>query len=104
MCNFVGFGSSIVISQCEVLILQYFKLKLKHVNALTQIAVAVGFILVPVILATYIIQTGLLTVVVWYQVVILQGLIVCLIIRKPKYLKASGRQYRRVQMRVSFNY
>ncbi|KAK9707846.1 hypothetical protein QE152_g27588 [Popillia japonica] len=94
---FSGTGASLIISQCEILIGQYFKLKLKSVNVFIQLVVAIGFIVTPIALGSEIFIHGLLTPIIWYQIIILQGMIVAMFIKKPQYLKTVGNPYKLIQ-------
>lgn len=87
--SFKGIGSSLVISLCDTLISQHFKLKLKSVNNLIQITISLGFVFVPIILGHYIVRNGISHTLLWYQIVILQGLIVSMLFKKPPYLKGT---------------
>ncbi|XP_025830315.1 uncharacterized protein LOC108742582 isoform X2 [Agrilus planipennis] len=88
-----GIGSSLVITQSEVLVTQYFRLKLKTIRAIFQIATAIGFIVTPITLGHHIIKNGVLHVIIWYQAIILQGIVISLAFKKPQYLKSERKPY-----------
>ncbi|XP_050296878.1 uncharacterized protein LOC126736529 isoform X2 [Anthonomus grandis grandis] len=85
-----GIGSSIQMAQCEILLAQYFKLKLAILTHLSHAVSALGFILAPVVLAHHILAQSETQVLLWYQAIILQGLILNLLLRKPMYLKSKS--------------
>ncbi|XP_071053445.1 uncharacterized protein [Onthophagus taurus] len=89
-----GMGASILLSQNEIIIAQYFKVRLMQVNVFLQAATVVGFVLTPTIMGDHIIKIGFLKVILWYQAIILQGVIVSMLIKKPPYLKAQGNPYK----------
>ncbi|KAG5886055.1 hypothetical protein JTB14_009504 [Gonioctena quinquepunctata] len=82
-------GASIQISQCEIILAQYFKLKHTILAHITQAVTALGFIVAPIVVGHEILKKDLLKVVVWYQAIILQGLILNLTFKKPAYLKSK---------------
>lgn len=90
---FVGIGASMLTAQTEILLAQYFRLKLPIVNDILEAAVAVGFIVTPIVLGNSIIEHGLLRILLWYQTLMLQGIIISLLLKKPKYLKSVRRIY-----------
>lgn len=85
-----GIGASIQMSQCEILLSQYFRLKLPILIHIGHAAAAMGFIVSPIIVGHNILTTSLSHVILWYQALILQGLILNLLIRKPLYLKSKS--------------
>ncbi|CAH0551298.1 unnamed protein product [Brassicogethes aeneus] len=92
-----GIGSSLQISQCEILVAQYFKLKHSILLHYSYAVTAIGYILVPIILGDNLLKTNLSNVIMWYQTVLLQGLVVALFFKKPAYLKAKRRTYNFLQ-------
>nr|XP_023016104.1 uncharacterized protein LOC111505511 [Leptinotarsa decemlineata] len=84
-----GIGASIQISQCEIILTQYFKFKHTILVHITQGVTSVGFILTPIVLGNQILNSHLLKVILWYQAIILQGLIFNLTFKKPSYLKSK---------------
>ncbi|GJQ76572.1 hypothetical protein Trydic_g2269 [Trypoxylus dichotomus] len=92
-----GAGASLIISQCEVIIAQYFKVHLRKVNVIIQFTVAIGFIVTPIVLGRNMFIHGLLTPIIWHQILILQGLIVAMFIKKPPYLKTTENSYKLIQ-------
>lgn len=83
---------------------QYFRLKLSIVNDIIEAAVAVGFIVTPIVLGHNIVNHGVLRVLICYQTVILQGIIICLAFKKPSYLKARRRVYNYIAVGIIFAY
>ncbi|KAF2885403.1 hypothetical protein ILUMI_20801 [Ignelater luminosus] len=92
-----GTGASIVLSQMDILISQYFRLKLESVRAILDAVNALGFILTPVALGHNIVKLGILQVITWYQAVILQGILIGIALRKPKYLKSQKTKYKLIR-------
>ncbi|RZC37124.1 monocarboxylate transporter 7-like, partial [Asbolus verrucosus] len=87
-----GLGASILLVQCEILLAQYFKLKLPVLHQISQFVVTLGFLIAPVALGHYILNTTISQVLLWYQAIILQGLVVGLFFRKPLYLKSKKQK------------
>lgn len=94
-----GIGASICCSQTEILLAQYFRLKLSVVNDLIEAIIAIGFIATPILLGDNIIKHGILRVLLTYQTVILQGVIVSAVFKKPNYLKSRRRTYDYISVR-----
>jgi MFS family permease len=86
-----GVGASILLVQCETLVSQYFRLKLPVLNEISQVISYLGFLIAPIILGDHILSKSLTQVLLWYQAIVLQGLVVSLLFRKPMYLKSSKR-------------
>ncbi|VEN58038.1 unnamed protein product [Callosobruchus maculatus] len=84
-----GGGASILVSQCEILLAQYFKMKHSILAYITQAATALGFIAAPIVIGHHILNSSVLNVILWYQAIILQGLVCSLVFKKPAYLKAK---------------
>ncbi|KAL1488053.1 hypothetical protein ABEB36_015422 [Hypothenemus hampei] len=84
-----GIGSSIQMVQCDILLAQYFRLKLAAVTHLSHAVAALGFIFAPIILGHHLLQNTETSVILWYQAIILQGLVLNLLLRKPLYLKSQ---------------
>ncbi|KAF7273677.1 hypothetical protein GWI33_013624 [Rhynchophorus ferrugineus] len=84
-----GIGASIQMAQCEILIAQYFRLKLPVLRHVTQVVAGVGFIVAPIVIGHHIFTNSLMQIILWYQAIILQGLVVNLLFRKPTYLKSA---------------
>ncbi|KAJ8941704.1 hypothetical protein NQ318_023300 [Aromia moschata] len=84
-----GIGASIQMSQCEILLAQYFRLKHAILAHISQGVTALGFLIAPIIVGHQVLRESLLHVILWYQAVILQGLILNLTFRKPMYLKSK---------------
>lgn len=92
-----GVGASIVLSQTDILISQYFHLKLEPVKIVLNAASALGFIIAPVALGHNIVKIGILQVITWYQAIILQGILISIAFKKPKYLKRQKSKYKLVR-------
>ncbi|CAG9859459.1 unnamed protein product [Phyllotreta striolata] len=89
-----GVGASIQTSQCEILLAQYFRMKHGILVNISQAVTALGFVVTPMVLGHCILGTNLFNVLLWYQAVILQGLICNLVFKKPVYLKSKhGNNY-----------
>ncbi|KAJ3648298.1 hypothetical protein Zmor_020111 [Zophobas morio] len=86
-----GLGSSIALIQCETLVAQYFRQKLSILNQISHFFSIMGFLIAPIVLGHHILNTTLTQVLLWYQAIILQGLIASLFFRKPQYLKSKNR-------------
>ncbi|XP_018561764.1 uncharacterized protein LOC108903905 [Anoplophora glabripennis] len=84
-----GIGASIQIAQCEILMAQYFRLKHAVLAHITQAVSAFGFLIAPIVVGHHILSSNLLHVILWYQAIILQGLVLNLTFRKPMYLKSK---------------
>lgn len=82
----------------DILISQYFRLKLESVRAILDAVNALGFILTPVALGHNIVKLGILQVITWYQAIILQGILISIAVRKPKYLKSQKTKYRLIRV------
>lgn len=91
LLNFIvlGLGSSIIIVECEIIMNQYFRLKLPILSQISQCVSIIGFLIAPVLLGHYILTTSINHVLLWYQAIILQGLVVALVFRTPLYLKSK---------------
>ncbi|CAH2005603.1 unnamed protein product [Acanthoscelides obtectus] len=89
-----GGGASILISQCEILLAQYFKSKHTILAYITQAVTALGFIAAPIVIGHHILNSSILNVLLWYQAIILQGLVCSLTFKKPAYLKSKYRANR----------
>ncbi|XP_066143667.1 uncharacterized protein [Euwallacea fornicatus] len=89
-----GVGGSIQMSQCEILLAQYFRLKLPLVTHIGHACAALGFIIAPMILGAHLLVDSETHVLLWYQALILQGLVLNLFLRKPIYMKSKGRANR----------
>lgn len=50
-------------------------------------------------LGNYIILNGIAHTLLWYSIIILQGLVVCLLIKKPPYLKNLPTNYKLIKVR-----
>ncbi|KAJ8925881.1 hypothetical protein NQ315_009733 [Exocentrus adspersus] len=87
--TFFGIGASIQISQSEILLAQYFRLKHTVLAHITQAVTALGFLISPIIVGHHILNSSLLHVILWYQAIILQGLVLNLTFKKPLYLKSK---------------
>lgn len=85
-----GFGASIQMAQCEILVAQYFRLKLPLLTNIAHAVSAIGFILAPIIIGHHILTNSLMQIILWYQAIILQGLVVNLLFKKPIYLKSGN--------------
>uniref|UniRef100_A0A1Y1KN00 Major facilitator superfamily (MFS) profile domain-containing protein n=1 Tax=Photinus pyralis TaxID=7054 RepID=A0A1Y1KN00_PHOPY len=94
---FAGGGASIILAQVDILLLQYFKLKLELVRTIMYLGEAVGFIITPIALGHTIIQSDLLHIITWYQAILLQGVILSIAFRKPNYLKSASQRYRLIR-------
>ncbi|CAH1114543.1 unnamed protein product [Psylliodes chrysocephalus] len=86
-----GVGASIQTSQCEILLAQYFRLKHGLLVNISQAVTALGFVIAPIVVGHTILATNLFNVILWYQAVILQGLVCNLVFKKPQYLKSKQR-------------
>ncbi|CAG9764074.1 unnamed protein product [Ceutorhynchus assimilis] len=86
-----GIGASIQMAQCEILLSQYFRLKLPILTHLGHAVAALGFISAPIIIGHHILVQSETQVILWYQAIILQGLVLNLFLRKPLYLKSKHR-------------
>ncbi|KAH1000695.1 hypothetical protein HUJ04_012990 [Dendroctonus ponderosae] len=84
-----GLGASIQMAQCQIIIAQYFRLKLPILNHLSHATSALGFILAPIVLGHHLLINSETQVILWYQAVILQGIVLNLFLRKPMYLKSK---------------
>lgn len=58
---------------------------------------ALGFIITPVILSDTIMKRGVLLGLLWYQIIMLPGSVICMFIKKPKYIKQKTRNYNLIQ-------
>lgn len=87
MFEFIGVGASLQIAQCELLLAAYFKLKYTILTHVTQIFVSLGFIFAPIILGRNISNTNFFNMILWYQAIILQGLVVNLVFKKAPHIK-----------------
>ncbi|XP_057669523.1 uncharacterized protein LOC130901885 isoform X1 [Diorhabda carinulata] len=86
-----GIGASIQTAQCEILLAQYFRMKHAILANICQAVAALGFVVAPIAIGHNVLNTNLLYVIMWYQAIILQGLIFNLVFRKPAYLKSKQR-------------
>ncbi|XP_017770159.1 PREDICTED: uncharacterized protein LOC108557928 [Nicrophorus vespilloides] len=84
-----GCGVALVETQCEVLLAQYFRLKLNSINVVLQIMTCIGYIFTPISLGHYINMYGIVHVIIWYHLYILIGVGVCTLFKKPDYLKGK---------------
>ncbi|CAG9813112.1 unnamed protein product [Phaedon cochleariae] len=84
-----GIGAAIQMPQCEILLGQYFRIKHNILVYISYGVMALGFIIVPIVIGHHILSTNLHNVLLWYQAIILQGLICNLTFRKPTYLKSK---------------
>lgn len=80
------------------MIIQYFKLKLKSVTSVLQCMEAFGFIFTPIVLGNFIILQGVPHTLLWYAIVILQGVLIALVFRKPAYLKNIPTNYKLIKV------
>ncbi|CAH1259720.1 unnamed protein product [Diabrotica balteata] len=87
-----GIGASIEIAQCEILLAQYFRIKHALLANVCQGMASFGFVIVPVVIGHNVLSSSLLHVVLWYQAIILQGLICNMVFKKPAYLKSRQRE------------
>ncbi|XP_050498383.1 uncharacterized protein LOC126879418 [Diabrotica virgifera virgifera] len=87
-----GIGASIEIAQCEILLAQYFRVKHAILANVCQGMASFGFVIVPVVIGHNVLSSSLLHVVLWYQAIILQGLICNMVFKKPAYLKSRQRE------------
>ncbi|KAL3288102.1 hypothetical protein HHI36_002552 [Cryptolaemus montrouzieri] len=88
-----GIGSSIQIAQCEILLAQYFKLKHLKLTHATHMVIALGFIGCPILVGHLLMQYKLLQVILIYQAILLLGLLISMIFKKPAYLKSKLVRY-----------
>ncbi|XP_044746089.1 uncharacterized protein LOC123307734 [Coccinella septempunctata] len=88
-----GIGSSIQSAQCEILLAQYFKTKHLYLTHITHVFVALGFILTPIFVSQLRMRYDLLQVVLIYQAILLQGLLLNVAFKKPQYLKSKLVRY-----------
>ncbi|EFA07125.2 hypothetical protein TcasGA2_TC010116 [Tribolium castaneum] len=84
-----GLGASLLMVQCEILLAQYFRMKLAVLNQISQFVMTLGFLVAPIALGHHILNTNVTQVLLWYQAIILQGLVVALFFKKPLYLKSK---------------
>ncbi|KAK5647281.1 hypothetical protein RI129_002173 [Pyrocoelia pectoralis] len=89
-----GAGASIVLTQVDILLQQYFKLKLALLRMIMHMSEIIGFIITPIALGHTIIQSSIPHIITWYQAILLQGIILSIAFKKPKYLKTSKQRYR----------
>lgn len=94
---FSGAGASIILTQTDVILSQYFKLKIELIRTIMHLSEAIGFVITPIALGCWIVKHGMLHIITWYQAVILQGIIFSIAFRKPKYLKLSKQKYRLIR-------
>lgn len=99
-----GIGSSIQIAQCEIILAQYFRIKHLYLSHISYMAVSTGFILAPILISYLIMRFEILQVILVYQCIILQGLIVNIAFKKPQYLKSKMVNYHYVTDNVEDEY
>lgn len=95
---FTGIGSAICHALCDILLSQYFRLKLQVVTFIVQIFTSLGFILTPMFLGDTIMKDGVLSGLLWYQLIMVPGSFLSLFIKSPNYLKNSLRHYNLIQV------
>ncbi|XP_045461000.1 uncharacterized protein LOC123671293 [Harmonia axyridis] len=88
-----GMGSSIQTAQCEILLAQYFKTKHLHLTHITHIVVALGFIFTPILVSNLRMRYDMLQVVLIYEAILLQGLLLNITFIKPEYLMKLVRYH-----------
>lgn len=86
------------LTQSEVLITQYFRVKLLIANNVLMCGYAFGFIIMPMALGFMIFTRGIMHSLLIYQAIILMCCIIILIFKKPVYLKAERRRYEVLQV------
>lgn len=96
----LGLGSSLILSHSDQIIPQYFRLKYESINSVLQVGRTFGFIITPAALGNYAVKIGLLQTITWYQAVVLWGLIVSLVLKKPKLLKDNKQKYNIIEVSV----
>ncbi|KAF5281802.1 hypothetical protein FQA39_LY05016 [Lamprigera yunnana] len=89
----ISSGASLILTQVDLILSQYFKLKLEVVRTIIYLSEAMGFVITPIVLGHCIVQSGILTIITWYQAIILQGIIFSIAFKKPKYLKLYNQRY-----------
>lgn len=98
ICLITGISSSLLSVQTEILLGQYFRLKLPIINNILEVAATVGQIITPILLGDHIIQHGLLRVILGYQAFVLQGIIISLFMKRPHYLKTRRQVYQYISV------
>ncbi|KAK9886690.1 hypothetical protein WA026_017609 [Henosepilachna vigintioctopunctata] len=88
-----GIGSSIQVAQCEVLLAQYFKSKHLYLTHISHMIVGLGFLISPILISYLRLKFDLLHVVLIYQAILLQGVVINIAFKKPEYLKSRRIQY-----------
>lgn len=92
-----GIGFNLIMCQCDVIINQYFKLKLARVNLIRQFTSAIGFVSTPILLGNGIIKHGITHASLWYAVIILQGVVASILLKKPHYYNNQPKIYNLVE-------
>ncbi|KAF5274801.1 hypothetical protein FQR65_LT00384 [Abscondita terminalis] len=92
-----GCGATIILTQTDIILGQYFKLKIELIRTIMNVSEVLGYIFVPIGLGSSIIKYGILHVIIWYQAVILQGFVLSIAFKKPMYLKSSKTKYRLIR-------
>lgn len=87
------------LTQSEVLISQYFRVKLLIANNVLICGYALGFIIMPMALGFMLFTRGIMHSLLIYQAIILMGCIIIIVFKKPIYLKAERRRYEVLQVR-----
>lgn len=59
-------------AQCEILVAQYFRLKLPVLRHIAHVVSGLGFIIAPIVIGHHIFTNSLMQIILWYQAIILQ--------------------------------
>lgn len=97
-----GMGASIVTLMCDTLLSQYFKLKLTAIQNILRVSTFTGYVLTPILLGGGLADHGILKGLIWYQVIVLQGSVLSMVFKKPKYLKGKtvNKSYKLIQVSI----
>lgn len=90
---FLGVGTSLIITQCEYLIRQYFQEKYKVAKNVLYLSRILGYVVTPLVMGNLIIRHGVLECMIVYQVILGQVIIVAMTFKKPYFIIPETTAY-----------